>query len=152
MTRRQSIPDATGDLQVERVVSVNGVPWVGNDGVSGISLSEELSVDERNGEVAVVGGNRLMDCDGGIVGETVGISAVSIWVVGGITEGVVSGIVVGMVPNKITHPVDVPTLSSDESNETEITEIAMTCTSKSLYKYHLYQPCVMRENNDQMDK
>ncbi|GJS27094.1 hypothetical protein Tco_0487714 [Tanacetum coccineum] len=50
----------------------------------------------------------------------------------------------------ITSPVDVPTLSSDESDKPEITEIAMTCTSKSLYKYPLYQPCMMREKNDQM--
>nr|GFA58054.1 hypothetical protein [Tanacetum cinerariifolium] len=35
-----------------RVVSVNGVPWVGDGGVSGISLPAESSVDERNGEVA----------------------------------------------------------------------------------------------------
>ncbi|GJQ90282.1 hypothetical protein Tco_0001421 [Tanacetum coccineum] len=131
MTRRQSVPDATGDLWVERVVLVNGVPWVGDGGVPGISLSEESSVDERNGEVAGSGG------------ETIGIGVVSIWVVGGITEGIVSGIVVGIVPKKITHLIDVPTLSSDESDETEITEIAMTCTSKSLYKYPLYQPCMM---------
>ncbi|GKF28895.1 hypothetical protein Tco_0095237, partial [Tanacetum coccineum] len=91
-----------------------------NGGVSSISLSEESSVDERNGEVPGSGG------DSGIVGETVGIDAVLIWVVGRITEGVVSGIVVGMVPNKITHSVDVPTLSSDESDETEITEITST--------------------------
>ncbi|GJR86724.1 hypothetical protein Tco_0210735 [Tanacetum coccineum] len=38
---------------------------------------------------------------------------------GEITEGVVSAIVVRIVPNKITHPVDVPTLSSDESDETK---------------------------------
>ncbi|GKC15107.1 hypothetical protein Tco_1011889 [Tanacetum coccineum] len=116
MTRRQSEPDATGELWVERVVLVNGVPWVSDGGVSG---------------------------DGGIMGETIGIGVVSIWVVGGIKESVVSGIVVGIVPNKITHLVDVPTLSSDESDETEITEIAMNCTSKSLYKYPLYQPCMM---------
>nr|GEW83142.1 hypothetical protein [Tanacetum cinerariifolium] len=94
-------------------------------GVSGVSLSEESSVDDKNGKIAGSGE-------------------------GGITEVVVLGIVVGIVPNKITHPVDVPTLSSDEYNETEITEIAMTCTSKSLYKYPLYQPCMMREKNDQM--
>ncbi|GJX06012.1 retrovirus-related pol polyprotein from transposon TNT 1-94 [Tanacetum coccineum] len=52
MTRRRSTPNATGNLWVERVVSVNGVPWVGDGGISGISLSEESSVDERNGEVA----------------------------------------------------------------------------------------------------
>ncbi|GKB47148.1 hypothetical protein Tco_0897901 [Tanacetum coccineum] len=57
MTRRRSVLDATGDLWVERVVSVNGVPWVGYGGVSGISLSEESLVDERNGEVAGSGGS-----------------------------------------------------------------------------------------------
>ncbi|GKC31398.1 hypothetical protein Tco_1038692 [Tanacetum coccineum] len=146
MTRRQNAPDATGDLWVERVVLVNSVPWVGDGGVSGISLFEESLVDERNKEVAGSGG------DGGIVGETIGIGVVSIWVVGGITKSVVLGIVVGIVPNKITHPVDVPTLSLDESDETEIIEIAMTCTSKSLYKFPLYQPCMMREKNGQMGK
>ncbi|GKD19557.1 hypothetical protein Tco_1208715, partial [Tanacetum coccineum] len=56
MTRHRSAPDATSDIWVERVVSVNGVPWVGDGGVSSISLSEESSVDERNGEVAGSGG------------------------------------------------------------------------------------------------
>ncbi|GKC15256.1 hypothetical protein Tco_1012038 [Tanacetum coccineum] len=129
MTQRQSVPDATGDLWVERVVSVNGVPWVGDGGVSSISMSKESSIDEKNGEVAGSGG------------ETVSISVVSTWVVGGITESVVSGI----VPNKITRPADVLTLSSDESKETKITEIAMNYTSKSFYKYPLYQPCMMRK-------
>ncbi|GJW87250.1 hypothetical protein Tco_0162590 [Tanacetum coccineum] len=69
---------------------------------------------------------------------------------GEITKGVVSGIVVGIVPNKITHPIGVPTLSFDQSDETKITEIAMTSTSKILYKFPLYQPCMMQENNDQM--
>ncbi|GJX51432.1 hypothetical protein Tco_0278277 [Tanacetum coccineum] len=55
--------DAAGDLWVERVISLNGVPWVGDGGVSGVSLSEESSVDDRNGEVVGSGG------------ETVGISA-----------------------------------------------------------------------------
>nr|GEX15784.1 retrovirus-related Pol polyprotein from transposon TNT 1-94 [Tanacetum cinerariifolium] len=61
----------------------------------------------------------------------IGIGVVSTWVEGGIIESVVSGIVVGIVPNKITRLVDVPMLSSDESEETEIIEIAMTCTSKN---------------------
>ncbi|GKG56278.1 hypothetical protein Tco_0577353, partial [Tanacetum coccineum] len=58
---------------------MNGISWVGDGGVSGISLSEELSVDERNGEV--VG-------SGGIVGETIGIDVVSIWVVGEVAESI----------------------------------------------------------------
>nr|GEV91613.1 hypothetical protein [Tanacetum cinerariifolium] len=56
---------------------------------------------------------------------------------GGVITGVVSGIVVGIVPNKITHRAGVPMLSSDESDETEITEMAITCTSK-VHINHLY--------------
>ncbi|GJW23552.1 hypothetical protein Tco_0034174 [Tanacetum coccineum] len=44
---------------------------------------------------------------------------------------------IGIVSNKMTHPVGVPTLSSDESEETKITEIAMTYTSKVNIN-HLY--------------
>ncbi|GJX44572.1 hypothetical protein Tco_0261248 [Tanacetum coccineum] len=74
MTRRQNAPDATGDLWVERVVLVNSVPWVGDGGVSGISLSEESLVDERNKEVAGSGG------DGGIVGETIDTAIRTSWI------------------------------------------------------------------------
>ncbi|GKC72847.1 hypothetical protein Tco_1118730 [Tanacetum coccineum] len=35
------------------------IPWVGDGGISGVSLSEELSVDERNGEVAGSGGKEI---------------------------------------------------------------------------------------------
>nr|GEY08595.1 ankyrin repeat family protein [Tanacetum cinerariifolium] len=48
----------------------------------------------------------------------------------GAITGVVSGMVVGIVPNKITRLAGVPMLSLDESDETEITEMAITCTSK----------------------
>ncbi|GJY45422.1 hypothetical protein Tco_0434485 [Tanacetum coccineum] len=40
-----------------------------------------------------------------------------------VVYGLLSAIVVRIVPNKITHPVDVPILSSDESDETEIQEL-----------------------------
>nr|GFD04954.1 hypothetical protein [Tanacetum cinerariifolium] len=39
----------------------NGVPWVGDGGVSGVSLSEESLADDRNGEVAGNGGIRSDD-------------------------------------------------------------------------------------------
>ncbi|GKD75002.1 hypothetical protein Tco_1333284, partial [Tanacetum coccineum] len=44
------------DLWVEAVISVKGIPWVGDDGVSGVSLSLVLSSDDKNGEVAGNGG------------------------------------------------------------------------------------------------
>nr|GEX23434.1 hypothetical protein [Tanacetum cinerariifolium] len=56
MTRRCSALDVVGDLRVERVIMVNGVPLVGDGGVLGVSLFEELSVDDRNGEIAGSGG------------------------------------------------------------------------------------------------
>nr|GEW36623.1 hypothetical protein [Tanacetum cinerariifolium] len=94
----------------------------------GISLSEESSIDERNGEVAGSSGDAgVISGDGGIVDAAICISVVSTWVEGGIIESVVSGIVVGIVPNKITRPVDALTLSSDESKKTKMIEIAMTC-------------------------
>ncbi|GKG20071.1 hypothetical protein Tco_0379872, partial [Tanacetum coccineum] len=34
----------------------NGVSWVGDGGISGVSLSEESSVDDKNGEIAGSGG------------------------------------------------------------------------------------------------
>ncbi|GKG43956.1 hypothetical protein Tco_0483049, partial [Tanacetum coccineum] len=41
----------------EAVISVKGVSWVGDDGVSGVSLSVgSLSDDSKNGEVAGNGG------------------------------------------------------------------------------------------------
>ncbi|GKE37854.1 hypothetical protein Tco_1461259 [Tanacetum coccineum] len=107
-------------------VSQQDDEWVGNGGVSGVSLSVVSSSDDKNGEVAGNGG--IWSNDG---------SNSESDAVGGVITGVVSGIVVRIVPNKITHPAGVPTLSLDESDETEITEMAMTCTSK-VYIHHLY--------------
>ncbi|GJZ74876.1 hypothetical protein Tco_0639341 [Tanacetum coccineum] len=45
-----------GDLWVEAVISVKGVPWVGDGGVSGVSLSVVSSSDDKNGEIAGNGG------------------------------------------------------------------------------------------------
>ncbi|GKC60399.1 hypothetical protein Tco_1087997 [Tanacetum coccineum] len=106
-----------GDLWVEVVILVKGIPWVGDGGVSGVSLSVVSSSDDKNGEVVGNGG--------AMIGVFVGIT------------GVVSGIVVGIVPNKITRPAGVPTLYCDESEEIEITEIAITYTSK-VHINHLY--------------
>ncbi|GKD83324.1 hypothetical protein Tco_1350163 [Tanacetum coccineum] len=102
---------------------------MGSDGgVFDVSLSVVSSVDDKNDEIA---GNGGIWCDDGSSDRSDSESdAVSVRVVGRVITGVVSGIVVGMVPNTITHPAGVPTLSSDESEETEITEIDMTCTSK----------------------
>ncbi|GKF78295.1 hypothetical protein Tco_0230765 [Tanacetum coccineum] len=97
MTRRRSAPDV-----------------VGYGGVSGVSLSVVSSANDKNGEIAGNGGTGSDD------GSSDGSNSVSD-AVGGVITGVVSGIVVGIVPNKITHPAGVPTLSSDESEETEIT-------------------------------
>ncbi|GJZ22157.1 hypothetical protein Tco_0559196 [Tanacetum coccineum] len=125
----------TGDLWVEEVISVKGVPWVGDGGVSGVSLSMMSSVDDKNGEI--VGDGGIWFDDGSSNGSDSELDAMSVRVVGGVITGVVSGIMVGMVLNKITRPVGVPMLPSDESEETKITEIAMTCTSK-VYINHLY--------------
>nr|GFC95965.1 hypothetical protein [Tanacetum cinerariifolium] len=46
----------TGDLWVEQVISVKGVPWVGDGGVFGVPLSVVSSVDDKNGEIARNGG------------------------------------------------------------------------------------------------
>ncbi|GKD76789.1 FAR1-related sequence 5-like protein, partial [Tanacetum coccineum] len=40
------------DLWVEEVISVKGVPWVGDGGVSGVSLSVVSSANDKNGEIA----------------------------------------------------------------------------------------------------
>ncbi|GKC74111.1 hypothetical protein Tco_1119994, partial [Tanacetum coccineum] len=42
----------TGDLWVEAVISIKGLPWVGDGGVSGISLSVVSSANDKNGEIA----------------------------------------------------------------------------------------------------
>ncbi|GKC88381.1 hypothetical protein Tco_1149030 [Tanacetum coccineum] len=66
---------------------------MGDDGgESGVSLSDE-SV-QMNGEVYCIAG-------------ATGV-------------GAVDGMVVGIVPNKMTQAVDIPTLSSDESDEIEM--------------------------------
>ncbi|GKG10217.1 hypothetical protein Tco_0338963, partial [Tanacetum coccineum] len=46
----------TGDLWVEAVISVKGIPWVGDGGVSGVSLSMVSSFDDKNSEIAGNGG------------------------------------------------------------------------------------------------
>nr|GEY31707.1 hypothetical protein [Tanacetum cinerariifolium] len=128
-TQEGVVEDGSGNLWVKAVMSVKGVPWVGNGGISGVSLSVVSSSNDKNGETV---GNGGMWSDDGSSNRSDSISDA-----GGVITGVVSGIVVGIVPNKITRPAGVPTLSSDESDETEITEIAMTCTSK-VYINHLY--------------
>ncbi|GJX42019.1 hypothetical protein Tco_0257009 [Tanacetum coccineum] len=73
-SRRSASKMMQGDLWVERVVSVNIVPWVGDGVVSGISLSEESSVDDKNGEVAGSGGDagvNVVSAWGGVGGVTV---------------------------------------------------------------------------------
>nr|GFC62982.1 hypothetical protein [Tanacetum cinerariifolium] len=115
----------TGDLCVEVVISGKGVSWVGDGGVFGVSLSVVSSFDDKNGETAGNGG--IWPDDG----------SDSVSDAGRAITGVVSGIVVGIVPNKITHPAGVPMLSSDESDEIEMTEMAITCTSK-VHINHLY--------------
>nr|GEU30312.1 reverse transcriptase domain-containing protein [Tanacetum cinerariifolium] len=112
-------------LWVEAVISVKSVSWVGDGGVSGVSLSVVSSSDDKNGETAGNGGiwpddgssdgsDSALDAgeksgDGGTVGAMmgvyVGILVVSVWVVGAAITGVVSGMVVGIVPNKIIRPV-----------------------------------------------
>nr|GFA56574.1 hypothetical protein [Tanacetum cinerariifolium] len=100
--------DVIGDLHLLR----DGPAKVlGDGGVSRVSLSVVSSSDDKNGEIAGSSGGAISD--------------------------VVSGMVVGIVPNKITRPAGVPMLSSDESDEIEITKVAITCTSK-VHINHLY--------------
>ncbi|GKG30744.1 hypothetical protein Tco_0423232, partial [Tanacetum coccineum] len=49
------------------VISVKGVPWVGDGGVSGESLSVVSSFDDKNGEVAGNGG--IWSADGSLDGS-----------------------------------------------------------------------------------
>nr|GEW22980.1 hypothetical protein [Tanacetum cinerariifolium] len=116
-------------LWVEAIILVKRVPWVGDGGVSCVSLFVVSSADDKNGEVAGNGG--VWSDDGSLDRPDSASDA------GGVITGVVSGIVVGIVPNKITRPSGVSTLSSDESDETEITEMAITYTRKVLMN-HLY--------------
>ncbi|GJV40685.1 hypothetical protein Tco_1419125 [Tanacetum coccineum] len=73
MNRCRSAPDAVGDLLVKRLVLVNGVPWVGDGGVSGVSLSVVLSADDKNGEITGIG-----SILGAMIGISVGITVVSV--------------------------------------------------------------------------
>ncbi|GKE09915.1 hypothetical protein Tco_1413466 [Tanacetum coccineum] len=45
-----------GDLWVEVVISMKGILWVGDGGISGVSLSMVSSSDDKNGEMAGNGG------------------------------------------------------------------------------------------------
>nr|GFA60994.1 hypothetical protein [Tanacetum cinerariifolium] len=98
-------------------------------GVSGVSLSVVSLSDDKNGEVAGSGG--ISPYAGSLDGSDSSSDA------GTAIIGMVSGMIVGIVPNKITRPAGVPMLSSDESDEIEITEVAITCTTK-VYINHLY--------------
>nr|GFA74683.1 hypothetical protein [Tanacetum cinerariifolium] len=118
---RQNVSQQAAE-QVEEVISVKGVQWIGDGGVSGVSLFVVSSSDDKNREIAGNGG--MWSDDGYSDGSD------SVFDAGRVITGVVSGIVVGIVLNKITRPAGVPTLSSNKFDETEITEIAMTCTSK----------------------
>nr|GEZ68934.1 putative reverse transcriptase domain-containing protein [Tanacetum cinerariifolium] len=112
---RDGPAEVLGDLCVEVVISGKGVSWVGDGGVFGVSLSVVSSFDDKNGETAGNGG--IWPDDG----------SDSVSDAGRAITGVVSGIVVGIVPNKITRPAGVLMLSSDESDEIEMTEMAITC-------------------------
>ncbi|GJY78271.1 hypothetical protein Tco_0484072 [Tanacetum coccineum] len=56
MIDRMSRSKSMSDLWVEGVISVKGVSWVGDGGVSGVSLSVVSSADDKNGEIAGNGG------------------------------------------------------------------------------------------------
>ncbi|GJR07692.1 hypothetical protein Tco_0790344 [Tanacetum coccineum] len=106
-----------GDLWVEEVISVKGVPWVGDGGVSGVSLSVVSS-----SMIKMVRWCNQENCRSLVYSLGMVVSRWVLWCVsselaGGVFMVLVSGIVVGIVPNKITRPAGVPTLSSDESKE-----------------------------------
>ncbi|GJZ03742.1 hypothetical protein Tco_0537017 [Tanacetum coccineum] len=83
MTRRRSATNAASELWVEREILVNGVPWMGDGGVSGVSLSKESSVDDGKGEVTGSGGILSDDGSSDVPG--------SISDTGEVTVGVVFG-------------------------------------------------------------
>ncbi|GJZ53508.1 putative ribonuclease H-like domain-containing protein [Tanacetum coccineum] len=78
----------TSDLYVEEVISVKGVPWVGDGGVSGISPSVVSLVDDKNGEIA--GNDGIWSDDGSSDGSDyvsdVGGVSLSTSVVSGIVD------------------------------------------------------------------
>nr|GEW50444.1 hypothetical protein [Tanacetum cinerariifolium] len=55
------------DLWVEEVISVKGVPWVGNGGVSGVSLFVVSSSNDKNGKTA--GNGSIWPDDGSLDGS-----------------------------------------------------------------------------------
>ncbi|GJZ01309.1 hypothetical protein Tco_0519270 [Tanacetum coccineum] len=101
---------------------VRNLPWVGDGDVSGVSLSVVSSSDDKNGEIA--GNSGRMSDDGSSDGSDSESDVVC----------VAGGVITGWWSN---HWCGVPMLSSDESKEIEITEIAITCTSK-VHINHLY--------------
>ncbi|GJV80728.1 hypothetical protein Tco_1516598 [Tanacetum coccineum] len=129
-----SVVSSANDKNVK--IAGNGGMW-SDDGSSDGSDLNQMQLQVSNQEMLVYSLGTGVFVGVVWIGVSVGIIVVSVRVVGGVITGVVSGIVVGIVLNKITRPAGVPILSSDESDETEITEIAMTCTSK-VYLNHLY--------------
>nr|GFC65064.1 hypothetical protein [Tanacetum cinerariifolium] len=110
--------DVIGDLRLLRDGPAKNGEVAGSGGIwpdVGSSDGSDSASDagESSGDADVWSG------DDGTVGVMMGVSAV-----GGVVIGVVSGMVVGIAPNKITRPAGVPVLSSDESDEIEITKVA----------------------------
>nr|GEX12229.1 hypothetical protein [Tanacetum cinerariifolium] len=46
----------TCDLWIEAVISMKSIPWVGDGGVSDVSLSVVASADDKNGQIDGNGG------------------------------------------------------------------------------------------------
>ena len=67
------------------------------------------------------------------MGISAGVGVVSVGV-GGMVASAVTGSGVSILPIMIVWLAAVSMMSSDESDEIEMIEIAITCTSTSLYK------------------
>ncbi|GJZ26157.1 hypothetical protein Tco_0570410 [Tanacetum coccineum] len=102
-------------------VEISRVEVVCDACLSGISVSDSESSEHRKGEATAAA-------------PTSGATRTS-------TE---------IEPIRITRGKEDPTLSTDTSEEIEITGAAITCTSKSLYKSPLYETMPMREMQEKI--
>ncbi|GJX68314.1 hypothetical protein Tco_0304041 [Tanacetum coccineum] len=105
--------DATLLLHLASIVSCG----VDDRCLSGILVSDSESSEHRKGETIDATGEATAAAHtSGVIGPSTGIE-----------------------PIRMTRGIEDPTLSSDESEDIEMTGAAITCTSKSLYKSPLYE-------------
>ncbi|GKF04373.1 hypothetical protein Tco_0035041 [Tanacetum coccineum] len=155
MARRRRIPGGatTGasGYSDDGATITDGVGKMGAVGISGvevvgISVSDFESSEHRKGETigaTETGGgelsNRTSDDEWVSSSSTLTGEATAAALTFGAT-----GTSAGIEPIRITRGKEDPTLSTDTSEEIEITRAAITCTNKSLYKSPLYETMPMR--------